>query len=139
MSKEYDKNLIHFANVVRIAKSDNQITAEENEMLVLLARKYNISDEQFKEILKDPDSVPTVSQLELDERIEKLYELMHMVEADREIEKVEVDTLKKLVTGLSFPYSYVDKIVMETLKTDLGVTNLDRFNRDIYKLLGIQK
>ncbi len=139
MSKEYDKNLIHFANVVRIAKSDNQITAEENEMLVLLARKYNISDEQFKEILKDPDSVPTVSQLELDERIEKLYELMHMVEADREIEKVEVDTLKKLVTGLSFPYSYVDKIVMETLKTDLGVTNLDRFKRDIYKLLGIQK
>ncbi len=76
MSKEYDKNLIHFANVVRIAKSDNQITAEENEMLVLLARKYNISDEQFKEILKDPDSVPTVSQLELDERIEKLYELI---------------------------------------------------------------
>ena len=138
MSNEYDKNIIHFANVVRIAKSDEQITAEENEMLVLLAKKYNISDEQFKEILRDPDSVPTISQLELDERIEKLYELMHMVEADREIEKVEVDTLKKLVTGLSFPYSYVDKIVMETLKTDLGVTNLDRFKRDIYKLLGIQ-
>lgn len=138
MSNEYDKNIIHFANVVRIAKSDEQITAEENEMLVLLAKKYNISDEQFKEILRDPDSIPTISKLELDERIEKLYELMHMVEADREIEKVEVDMLKKLVTGLSFPYSYVDKIVMESLKTDLGVTNLDRFKRDIYKLLGIQ-
>jgi uncharacterized tellurite resistance protein B-like protein len=135
---ENDKNIIHFANVVRIAKSDDQITAEENEMLVILAKKYNISDEQFKEILKDPDSVPTISQLELDERIEKLYELMHMVEADREIEKVEVDMLKKLVSGLAFPYSYVDKIVMESLKTDLGVTNVDRFKRDIYKLLGIK-
>jgi len=134
---EINKNIIHFANVVRIAKSDDQITAEENEMLVLLAKKYNISDEQFKEIVKDPDSIPTISQLELDERIEKLYELMHMVEADREIEKVEVETLRKLVSGLAFPFSHVDKIVMESLKTALGVTNLDRFKRDIYKLLGI--
>lgn len=138
MTMEINKNIIHFANVVRIAKSDDQITAEENEMLVLLAKKYNISDEQFKEILKDPDSIPTISQLELDERIEKLYELMHMVEADREIEKVEVDTLRKLVSGLAFPFSHVDKIVMESLKTDLGVTNLDRFKRDIYRLLGIE-
>lgn len=138
MSIQQDKNIIHFANVVRIAKSDDQITAEENEMLVILAKKYNISDEQFKEILKDPDSVPTISQLELDERIEKLYELMHMVEADREIEKAEVDMLKKLVEGLAFPFNYVDKIVMESLKTDLGVTNMDRFKRDIYKLLGIK-
>lgn len=138
MTMEINKNIIHFANVVRIAKSDDQITAEENEMLVILAKKYNISDEQFKEILKDPDSIPTISQLELDERIEKLYELMHMVEADREIEKVEVDTLRKLVSGLAFPFSHVDKIVMESLKTDLGVTNLDRFKRDIYRLLGIE-
>lgn len=138
MSIQQDKNIIHFANVVRIAKSDDQITAEENEMLAILAKKYNISDEQFKEILKDPDSVPMISQLELDERIEKLYELMHMVEADREIEKVEVDMLKKLVEGLAFPFNYVDKIVMESLKTDLGITNLDRFKRDIYKLLGIK-
>jgi len=137
MTMEINKNIIHFANVVRIAKSDDQITAEENEMLVLLAKKYNISDEQFKEIIKDPDSIPTISQLELDERIEKLYELMHMVEADREIEKVEVEMLRKLVSGLAFPFSHVDKIVMESLKTDLGVTNLDRFKRDIYKLLGI--
>jgi len=138
MSIEQDKNVIHFANVVRIAKSDEQITSEENEMLVKLAKKYNISDEKFEAIMKDPDSVPTISQLELDERIERLYELMHMVEADREIEKAEVDMLKKLVTGLAFPFNYVDKIVMESLKTDLGITNLDHFKRDIYKLLGIK-
>ena len=107
-------------------------------MLAKLARKYKISDEKFKEILEDPDSVPMISQLELEERIERLYELMHMVEADREIEKAEVDMLTKLVKGLSFPYNHVDKIVMESLKTDLGVTNLDRFKRDIYKVLGIK-
>lgn len=138
MSADYDRNIIHFANVVRIAKSDDVITSEENEMLVRLAKKYGISDEQFKEILEDPDGIPTVSQPELEERIERLYELLHMVEADREIEKAEVNMLRKLVSGLAFPYNVVDKIVMESLKTDLEITNLERFKRDIYKLLKVK-
>ena len=135
MSVDHNRNIIHFANVVRIAKSDGEISSEEIEMLVKLAKKYDISDEQFKEILKNPDSIPTMSKLELEERIERLYELLEMVEADREIEKAEVNMLKKLVTGLAFPYNSIDKIVTESLKTDLGVTNLDRFKKDIYKVL----
>jgi hypothetical protein len=51
------------------------------------------------------------------------------------IEKAEVNTLKKIVTGLAFPYNAIDKIVMESLKTDLDITDLDRFKRDILKLL----
>ena len=97
MSVDHNRNIIHFANVVRIAKSDDEISSEEIEMLVKLAKKYDISDEQFKEILKNPDSIPTMSKLELEERIERLYELLEMVEADREIEKAEVNMLKKLV------------------------------------------
>jgi uncharacterized tellurite resistance protein B-like protein len=135
MNFDHNKNVIHFANVVRIAKSDDEITSEEIEMLIKLAKKYDISDKQFKEILKNPDSIPTMSKLELEERIERLYELLEMVEADREIEKAEVNMLKKLVTGLAFPYNYIDRIVTESIKTDLGVTNLDRFKKDIYKVL----
>ena len=63
---------------------------------------------------------------------------MQMVEADRRINKEEVDMLKKIVTGLSFPFNDIDKIVMESLKTDLHITNIDRFKRDIYKLLKIK-
>ena len=46
--------------------------------------------------------------------------------------------LKKIVTGLSFPFNDIDRIVMESLKTDLHITNIDRFKRDIYKLLKIK-
>ena len=137
-SREDKKNLSHFANIVRIAKSDQEVSTEEMELLFKIAKKYKISDEQIKNILADPDSIPTLELLELEERIERLYELMLMIEADREMTWDEVDTLKKIVTGLSFPFNQIDKIVNETLKTDIYVTDLNNFKRDIYKLLRIK-
>ena len=137
-SREDKKNLSHFANIVRIAKSDQEVSTEEMELLFKIAKKYKISDEQIKNILADPDSIPTLELLELEERIERLYELMLMIEADREMTWGEVDTLKKIVTGLSFPFNQIDKIVKETLKTDIYVTDLNNFKRDIYKLLRIK-
>jgi len=134
-SSENKRNLSHFANIVRIAKSDDQVSSEEVELLSKVAKKYKITDQQFEEIMNDPEQIPTITQLDLEERIERLYELMQMVEADRVIEKAEVNTLKKIVTGLAFPYNAIDKIVMESLKTDLDITDLDRFKRDILKLL----
>ena len=137
-SREDKKNLSHFANIVRIAKSDQEVSTEEMELLFKIAKKYKISDEQIKNILADPDSIPTLELLELEERIERLYELMLMIEADREMTWDEIDTLKKIVTGLSFPFNQIDKIVKETLKTDIYVTDLNNFKRDIYKLLRIK-
>ena len=134
-SREDKKNLSHFANIVRIARSDQEVSTEEMELLFKIAKKYKISDEQFKSVIADPDSIPTLELLELEERIERLYELMQMIEADREMKWEEVDTLKKIVTGLSFPFNQIDKIVKESLKTDLHITDLDNFKRDIYKLL----
>lgn len=137
-SREDKKNLSHFANIVRIAKSDQEVSTEELELLSTIAKKYKISDEQVKNILADPDSIPTLELLELEERIERLYELMQMIEADREMKWEEIDTLKKIVTGLSFPFNQIDKIVKESLKTDIYVTDLNNFKRDIYKLLRIK-
>ena len=36
------RNISHFANIVRIAKSDNQISSEEIEFLAKVSKKYNI-------------------------------------------------------------------------------------------------
>ena len=86
-SRTDKRNLSHFANIVRIAKSDDEVSIEEMQLLSEIAKKYKITDEQFEEILKDPDKVPTIERLDLEERIEILYEHMHMVEADLMINK----------------------------------------------------
>jgi uncharacterized tellurite resistance protein B-like protein len=138
MSVGQKRSISHFANIVRIAKSDQNISPEEVEMLSKIGRKYNITNEQFKQILKEPDQIPTIAHLECEERVERLYELLQMVEADHRIEKSEVSMLKKIVAGLAFPIHAVDDIVEQAVKTDLEVTDLDEFKRDMFKLMKIR-
>ena len=137
MSEGQKRSISQFANIVRIAKSDEKISTEEVELLSKIARKYNISNEQFKMILKEPDKVPTIAYLECEERVERLYELLQMVEADHKIEESEVSMLKKIVTGLAFPIHAVDEIVEHAVQIDLEETDLESFKRDMFKLLKI--
>jgi len=129
------RNISHFANIVRIAKSDNQISPEEIEFLGKISEKYNISDEQFKDIIKFPEKIPTIAHLDCVERIERLYELLGMVKADKRVEQQEILMLRRIVTGLAFPLNRVDMIVDHSIAMDLDGVSVDSFTDNILKLL----
>ncbi len=129
------RDISHFANIVRIAKSDNQISQEEIAFLAKVSKKYNISDENFKEILKFPEKIPTIAHLDCIERIERLYELMVMVKADQQIKHEEVMMLRRIVTGLAFPLNRVDMIVDHSLTIDVGEVSMENFTDKILILL----
>lgn len=132
------RNISHFANIVRIAKSDNDLSIEEVQFLSKISHKYNISNEQFKDILKEPERIPTLAHLECEERVERLYELMQMVEADRIIEKEELSMLKKIIIGLAFPLKDVERIIERAIQIDLDNSDVESFKRDIYEVLRIR-
>lgn len=135
MSIGQRRNISHFANIVRIAKSDNQISPEEVAFLAKVSKKYNITDENFKEILKSPESVPTIAHLDHIERIERLYELIIMVKADRHIENEEVLMLRRIVIGLAFPLNRVEMIVDHALEIDVDEASMDNFTDKMLRLL----
>ncbi|MBN4048438.1 hypothetical protein JYU17_00530 [Flavobacteriaceae bacterium AH-315-O20] len=129
------RNISHFANMVKIAKSDNIITPEEMELLVKISKKYNIGEEKFKEIFKDPDKIPTIAHLECEERLERLYDLIKMVEVDHKKENAkEVTVLKKIVTGLAFPIANVDAIVACAIKIDVDNCPLEDFKKQVMEV-----
>ena len=129
------RNISHFANIVRIAKSDNQISPEEIEFLGKISKKYNISNDQFKDIIKFPEKIPTIAHLDCVERIERLYELLGMVKADKHVEQQEILMLRRIVTGLAFPLNRVDMIVDHSIAMDLDGVSVDSFTDNILKLL----
>jgi len=129
------RNISHFANIVRIAKSDNQISTEEIAFLSKVSNKYNISNEQFKDILKFPEKIPTIAHLDCVERIERLYDLLIMVEADRHVKKEEVSMLRRIVTGLAFPLNRVDMVVNHSLELNVSEISVDTFTAEILRLL----
>jgi uncharacterized tellurite resistance protein B-like protein len=129
------RDISHFANIVRIAKSDNQISQEEIAFLSKVSKKYNITDENFKEILKFPENIPTIAHLDCIERIERLYELMVMVKADHQIQHEEVMMLRRIVTGLAFPLNRVDMIVDHSITIDVEEVSMENFTDKILILL----
>ena len=111
---------------------------EEVEMLSRIAKKYNISNDRFKQILRNPESIPTLAHLEFEERVERLYELLEMVEIDHKIEKREVNMLRKIAIGLAFPFQSVEKIVEHSITIDIEKTDMEEFKSGMYKLLNLK-
>ncbi len=135
LSLEQRRNISHFANIVRIAKSDNNISPEEIEFLAKVSNKYNITDEKFREIIRKPENVPTIAYYDCLERIERLYELLIMVKADHQVEKEEVSMLRRITTGLAFPLNRVDMIVDRSIEIDVDQVSIEDFSDEILRLL----
>jgi uncharacterized tellurite resistance protein B-like protein len=135
---EQRRNVSHFANIVKIAVSDHEVSQEEVVFLQKVSKKYNISDEDFKLILRDPDKIPTIAHLDCIERIERLYDLMTMIRADHHIENEEVTVLRKIVTGLAFPVDKVDEIVDKSVEMNLDEISMDDFVKRIFVMLNLK-
>ncbi len=133
MSIGLKRNISHFANMVKVAKSDGIITPRELELLKKIAKAYNINDKKFKNILKDPDKIPTLAYLENEERIERFYDLLKMVSIDHKPATKEVSVLRRIATGLAFPIHNVDKIVDTAIQIDIVNCDMKTFKKEILK------
>ena len=133
MSIGLKRNISHFANMVKVAKSDNIITPHELELLKKIARAYSISEKKFQQILKEPEIVPTIAYLDYEERIERFYDLLKMVSIDHKPATKEVSVLRRIATGLAFPLHNVDIIVDTAIQIDIENCDIDTFKTEILK------
>jgi len=133
MSIGLKRNVSHFANMVKVAKSDDIITVHELELLKKIAKAYNINDKKFKQILEDPDKIPTLAYLDYEERIERFYDLLKMVSVDHKPATKEVSVLRRITTGLAFPIHNVDKIADTAIQIDIENCDMKTFKGKILK------
>ena len=116
------RNQDHFAAIVRVAMSDGVITDEEKAFLDRLARNLSISENDYKEILKDYASHPINPPTSYDQRLERLYDLARMVYADNIKGDNQVILLEKLCVGLGFRTENAKYVVDKALNlVDQGV------------------
>jgi len=121
------RNKDHFASIVKMALSDDVITKGEQKFLDRLANKLNISEDDYKKILKDYESHPINAPVSYDERLERLYDLAQMVWADKIRRKNEVKLLRKFCVALGFHavnVKYISKKALELVKQEV---DLDQF------------
>ena len=121
------RNKDHFAAIVRVAMSDGEISDDEKTFLDKLAFNLNISEIDYKKILKDYATHPINPPVSYDERLERLYDLTRMVWADNIKQNDEVGLLRKFCVALGFHATNVKYISEKALELVHHKHDLDEF------------
>ena len=125
------RNEDHFAAIVRVAMSDGVITVEERKFLDRLANNLDISQHDYKQILKDYKSHPINPPTSYDRRLERLYDLARMVWVDQMETEAQVKLLEKLSIGLGFRSDNAKYITDKALSLVHQGVDLDTFVDEI--------
>jgi len=128
------RNEDHFASIVRVAMSDGIINEAEMAFLDRLATQLDITEGDFKIILKDYKSYPLNAPHSYDHRLERLYDLARMVWADHIEGPNQVGLLEKLCIGLGFNQDNVKYIADKALTLVHYEVNLDEFTQKMKKM-----
>ena len=125
------RNEDHFAAIVRVAMEDGIITDHEKAFLDRLAQNLDISEGDYKIILKNYASHPINPPLSYDLRLERLYDLSRMVYVDHIRDEHEVILLHKIAVGLGFSAVNVKYVVDKALTLVKNGSDLDTFSHAI--------
>jgi uncharacterized tellurite resistance protein B-like protein len=121
------RNEDHFAAIVRVAMNDGVITDEEKEFLDRLAFNLDVSESDYKQILKDYKKHPINPPLSYDRRLERLYDLARMVYVDHIKGDKEELLLRKISVGLGFHPENVKYIVDKAMTLVSNGVDLETF------------
>lgn len=128
------RNQDHFAAIVRVAMSDGVISEGEKAFLDRLASNLDISDNDYKEILKDYQSHPINPPSNYEDRLARLYDLARMVYADHIKDDDQITLLEKLSVGLGFRPDNVKYIVDKAFILVSQNVDGDTFAEEIKKM-----
>lgn len=128
------RNEDHFASIVKVGMDDGVISDEEKAFLDRLARNLDISEADYKAILKDYASHPINPPTSYDSRLERLYDLSRMVYVDHIKGEHEEVVLRKIAVGLGFSAINVKYVVDKALTLVSNGTDLDTFVEAIKKM-----
>lgn len=134
MSGAQKRNRGHFSSIVKLALADNKLSDGEQKLINRMAVRLNISERTKQKILKDPNRYPLHPPVDLDGRIERLYNLTKMIFADAEAIEKEAALLVKLGVGLGFPTDNADAIAEEAIKLTMSDASLNDFSKKIKEI-----
>ena len=129
------KNLGHFANIIKLAVADDKISDNEQEVIASLKRQLYISDADYEIVLRSPNSIPMTPPASLNARLERFFNLIAVVLADNVIKEKEVRLLERITVGLGFVASDVKRVVSKAINFVVEGHELDSFSLEMKKIL----
>ena len=133
-SGTHKKEISHFANIVKLALLDDNIATGEQKLIDSMAKRLNITEIEYAEILKNPNDFPITVALEYNKRIERLFNLTKMVFADNKATEDQRGLLNKITIGLGFSKDHYKTVTNEAIQQMINNCTLEEFSVAIKKV-----
>ncbi len=126
-SGEHSRNLGHFASIANIASVDGEINPEEEKMLKRFARKLDIDESEYIEVLKNPNKYPINPPNDSERRLERIHDLFEMIFADHEIDDHERFLIEKYAIGLGYNAEHAQFLIKRSIEIYSGGLDLEDY------------
>jgi uncharacterized tellurite resistance protein B-like protein len=114
-NSEHRKNLAHFAALASLAAVDGEVNPEEVELLNRFAQKLDITELEYKEVMKKPTQYPIDPPTSSERRLERLFDLFRIIFVDHMIDDDERALIKKYAIGLGYSTDAANKIISRSI------------------------
>ncbi len=126
-SGEHKRNLGHFASITSIAAVNGAINPDEEKMLRRFARKLDIDESEYNEVLKNPTKYPINPPNSADKRLERMHDLFEMIFADHEIDEDEHHLVERYAIGLGYTEQLATKLIKRSIDIYNGGLDLEDY------------
>ncbi|MEX2350357.1 MAG: TerB family tellurite resistance protein [Flavobacteriaceae bacterium] len=116
----HKRKLGHFSALVNVALVDGPMTPEEELLLLRFARKLDINELEYNEILKNPKKYPVFPTNSQEIRLKQLHDIFRIIFADKDIDEEEADFLNRYAIILGFSEADAKKIIDRSIQIFSG-------------------
>ncbi|KPM32272.1 Hypothetical protein I595_1922 [Croceitalea dokdonensis DOKDO 023] len=111
---EQRHNLAHFATLASLAAVDGEINPEEKAILDKFAFKLNITDAEYKEVMKKDNKYPIQTPHSGEKRLKRLFEFFQMAFADKSVGEDQMRFIERYAIGLGYAPKKASEIVQKS-------------------------
>ena len=109
-----NRKLAHFATLASLAAVDGEINPKEKAILDKFAFKLNITEAQYKEVMKKENKYPIETPHSSEQRLKRLFDFFQIIFSDHEIDDIERKMVEKYAIGLGFPIAKAEEIIAKS-------------------------
>lgn len=124
---EKRKNLAHFATLASLAAVDGEVNPKEKEILDKFAFRLNITEAEYKEVMKKENKYPIETPHSGEKRLKRLFEFFQMAFADQSIDEDQKRLIEKYAIGLGYSPDAAEKMFEKSFAIFCGKISFEDY------------
>ncbi len=124
---EQRRNLAHFATLASLAAVDGVVSEKEKAVLDKFAFQLNITDAEYKEVMKKENKYPIDTPHSSEKRLMRLFDFFKMAFADHQIDDSQMNLITKYAAGLGYTSEDAEKIIKRSYDIFCGKIDFEEY------------